>query len=635
MNAPAQVPFAWRIGGPQGSGVLRMALLFARACARGGQEIYSRREYHSNIVGRHSYFDVSVAARPVFSHRETPDLLVSFEAETVARHALAVAPGGLLLHADEPGVALSALRFLDPRLRDDLTTRLDAAGLPPTTDGLLELACRRDVHCLALPYAEWLAQLATEHGGRKAVARAVNTLGVAVSAGWLDLPLADLLWAVARTFAGKPAAIALNQDAARLGWEAGQAARPAAAGPLPAAETPRPRLLLGGHEAVALGKLAGGLGFQTYYPISPASDESAFLEAHGQVPQRGGGRGGPLVLQVEDELAAVGMAAGAALTGARCATATSGPGLSLMTEGLGWAGMNEVPLVITHYQRGGPSTGLPTRTDQGDLLFAIHAGHGEFPRLVLASGDVNDAFHDALRAFDYAERFQLPVLHLLDRALTGCLQTVPRFDPGRHVIDRGLRPGPEAHPRPRFAFTADGISPRPLPDGPGAPFWSTGVEHGEDGRVSEDPVIRERMMEKRARKLETAARAIPVADKLAEFGDPQARLVALTWGSTTGALREALHFLPDLRVIQIRLLWPFPAAELEARLPDDAVLVVVENNYSGQLAELLAARTGRRAAHRVLKYSGRPISAEALLPVLEAIRDGRGEPRMVLRNPLE
>ncbi len=632
MNAPAPLPFAWRIGGPQGSGVLRMALLFARACARGGREIYSRREYHSNIVGRHSYFDVSVAGRPLFSHRETPDLLVSFEAETVARHALAVASGGVLLHADEPGVPLSALRFLDPRLREHLSAELAAGDLPPSTDGLLELARRRGVHCLALPYGDWLARLAAGHGGRKAVAKTVNTLGVAVSAGLLDLPLEDLLWAVAQTFAGKPAVIEMNQDAARLGWEAGRADRPAGTAKLSAAKRKEGRLLLGGHEAVALGKLAAGLGLQTYYPISPASDESAFLEAHTRLPRS---EGGPLVLQVEDELAAVNMAAGGALTGARCATATSGPGLSLMTEGLGWAGMNEVPLVITHYQRGGPSTGLPTRTDQGDLLFAIHAGHGEFPRLVLASGDVNDAFDDALRAFDHAERFQLPVLHLLDRALTGCLQTVPRFRPARHRIERGRLATDAVGAVPRFAFTADGISPRPLPGGPGAPFWTTGVEHGEDGRVSEDPVIREKMMEKRARKLETAARAIPVADKLAEFGDPQARLVALTWGSTTGALREALHFLPELRVIQIRLLWPFPAAELEARLPDDALLVVVENNYSGQLAELLAARTSRRAAHWVLKYSDRPISAEALLPVLEAIRDGRGEPRMVLRNPLE
>ncbi len=624
---------AWRIGGPQGSGVWRGAQLFARACAGGGRAIFSRREYHSNIVGRHSYFDVSVAAHSLYSHRESPHLLVALEAETLARHAAAVTDGGLILHGSEDAdVPLAALRLLDPRLRDHLQARLADEGLPPSTAGLLEQARRRGVRCLALPLREWLEALAQNHGGRKAVARAVNTLAVSASAGLLDLPCADLLEAVARTFAGKPDVLELNRNAARLGWEQGRSLQQAGGPRLPAGREEGERLLLAGHEAVALGKLAAGLGLQTYYPISPATDESQFLEAHARVPQADGARGGPLILQVEDELAAVNMAAGGALTGARCATATSGPGLSLMTEGLGWAGMNEVPLVITHYQRGGPSTGMPTRTDQGDLPFVIHAGHGEFPRLVLASGGVDDAFHDALRAFDYAERYQLPVIHLLDRALTGCLQTVPRFRPERHRIDRGRLAGGPAH---RFAPADDGISPRPVPGGPGAPFWTTGVEHDETGRVSEDPVVRERMMEKRARKLATAAREIPAAEKLAEFGDLDASLVVLTWGSTTGAAREALHAFPALRVVQLRLLWPFPGTELAARLPEAATLVVVENSFSGHLAELIAARLGRQIDHRILKYSGRPISAEALLPALEAIRAGRGEPRMVLRNPLE
>ncbi len=627
---------AWRIGGPQGSGVLRMAQIFARACARGGREIYSRREYHSNITGRHSYFDVCVGSRPLFSHRESPRLLVCLDAETLARHAESVEAPGAILYADSDGdVALDALRLLDTRLRDELNRRLDTDDLPRATSGLLERAARRGIRLHPLPLRAWRARLKSEAGNRKAAQRVLNTLAVAASGRLLGLPEADLQAAVAGAFAHKPDVIDLNRAAVGLAYREFAATASPVTLP-PGCDRPE-RLLLGGHEAVALGKLAAGLGLQTYYPISPASDESAFLEAHASVPLADGNRGGPLVLQVEDELAAVNMAAGGALTGARCATATSGPGLSLMTEGLGWAGMNEVPLVITHYQRGGPSTGMPTRTDQGDLQFVIHGGHGEFPRMVIASGDVSDAFDDALRAFDYAERYQLPVIHLLDRALTGCLQTVPRFDPSRHTIRRS-KPWPgtaDAGSAERFRLTGDGISPRPLPGRPGQQFWTTGVEHGIEGRVSEDPVVREQMMEKRARKLETAAREIPEREKLAVFGDPDAPLTAVTWGSTTGALREVLHDFPALRVLQLRLLWPFPDAELIERLADTDTLVVVENNYSGQLADLIAAHTGHRADHRILKYSGRPISAEALLPALQAIANGKGEARMVLRNPFE
>lgn len=188
-------------------------------------------------------------------------------------------------------------------------------------------------------------------------------------------------------------------------------------------ETSERRLLVNGNQAVALGKLAAGMTFQTYYPISPATDESVYLEAHETFPATNGEEGSVIIVQTEDELAAVTMASGAALTGARSATATSGPGFSLMAEGLGWAGINEVPLVVTLYQRGGPATGMPTRSEQGDWQFAIHAGHGEFPRIVMASGDNTEAFYDAAQAFNYAERYQMLVIHLLDKALASTMQT--------------------------------------------------------------------------------------------------------------------------------------------------------------------------------------------------------------------
>jgi len=412
-------------------------------------------------------------------------------------------------------------------------------------------------------------------------------------------------------------------------------------------QLPEPRgdtagLLLNASQSVALGKLAAGLGFQSYYPIRPASDESVFLEAHNRVPLTNGEESGPLLLQVEDELAAVTMACGAALTGTRSATATSGPGFSLMTEGLGWAGMNEVPLVITLYQRGGPSTGMATRTEQGDLQSAIHGGHGEFPRMVLASGDVEECFYDAAQAFDYAERYQLPVIHLLDKALTSTLQTVPTFEMSRLQIDRGelYRPGHEpASAVPRFALTDSGISPRPLLGQAGGQHWLTGVEHSEYGQVSEDPVMREQMMEKRARKLLQAARDIPADEKLRLYGDIDAAFTIISWGSNKGALLDALERLAregiSARAVQLRLLWPFPGEELEAILATAGPLVMVECNYSGQMNTLFKAQMERGCDHLVVKYSGRPISGEALYQVLQQIHAGKGEARMVLRNSYE
>ncbi len=400
-------------------------------------------------------------------------------------------------------------------------------------------------------------------------------------------------------------------------------------------------IFLNGSQSVALGKLAAGLAFQTYYPISPASDESVFLAAQEPVPLRNGGHTTPVVLQVEDELAAITMACGASLTGARSATSTSGPGFCLMTEGLGWAGMNEVPLVVSLYQRGGPSTGMPTRTEQGDLQFVIHAGHGEFPRLVLASGDIEDCFYDTLQAFNYAERYQLPVIHLLDKALASSSQTLCRFQYEDIQIDRGDRINNGTHTAPvdRFKLTATGISPRPLLGQQNTQHWLSGAEHDVYGQVSEDPVVREQMMEKRMRKQQQILDDLSRQEKLRIYGSEMPQFTILTWGSTKGAVWDAVKRMDqqdiEVRAIQMRLLWPFPVAELADLLADAVPLVIVECNYSGQLNALLREHLGRGADHLLIKYSGRPISGDALFAALQEIHAGNGKPRKVLQNPNE
>ena len=318
-------------------------------------------------------------------------------------------------------------------------------------------------------------------------------------------------------------------------------------------------ILVQGNQSSALEKLTAGCKFQTYYPITPAPDDSEFLEANERVPLLDGNKGSILVIQTEDEIAAITMTIGGALTGTRSATATSGPGFSLMAEALGWAGMNEVPIVVSLYQRAGPATGLPTRHEQGDLLFAIRAGHGEFPRVVFASGDIEESYYDSIKAFNFAEMFQMPVIHMLDKAIANSVTTCRIFDQNKVRIDRGsflenisLDSAQKEQYR-RFRFikgssneydTIDSISPRvPLGTENGI-FWNTGDEHDEEGHISEDPRNRTTMMNKRMSKLKIVLDEIGDEDKaiLYEARDPNAMTV-ISWGSTKGAILDAMDRL--------------------------------------------------------------------------------------------
>jgi 2-oxoglutarate ferredoxin oxidoreductase subunit alpha len=349
----------------------------------------------------------------------------------------------------------------------------------------------------------------------------------------------------------------------------------------------------------------------------------------------------PRIVQMEDEIASITAAAGASLAGARSSTSTSGPGFSLMNEGLGWTGMTEVPLVISLYMRGGPSTGMPTRTDQGDLLFTIHAGHGEFPRIVMASGDVEEAFYDSMQAFNYAERYRLPVIHLLDKHLTSTTQAVKPFDSNRIAIQHSqLVDSSELTGRAApFALDEGEVSPRPLLGQAGNRHWITAVEHSPEGLVSEDPQNREAMMEHRMQKLKMILDDLPRDEKLQYLPADNAVMTLLGWGSVKGALIDARQRLAEQGVaadiILLRLLWPFPADDVQQLLANELPLVAVENSYSGQVDALLRQALGRGADHVIVKYSGRPFTGEQLAAALMQIATEQGQPRMVLRDAYE
>ncbi len=646
---------SWMIGGPQGSGVDSSANTFARACAHAGLNVFGKREYYSNIKGEHSYFTVRASAGTVRSHTDDVHVLATFDAETAFRHIREVVDTGVIIYDPALGkTKVSDIPTIEHRLKGELKTYLIARGVGETLDDMLASAKQRGVTLVPVPYNDLLEQIADEFhvDALSKIARMINMLAVGASLGVVGLEFDFTVQALNDVFRAKKATVDMNASGARRAYEIGKALAPDFGYRLEKIPRKDPRLFLSGSQAGALGKLYGGLRVQTYYPITPASDESEYLEsnevldlnAHAApeledaafVKEKGAS---VLVVQTEDEIAAITMAIGAALTGARAATATSGPGFCLMMEGIGYSSINEIPVVITLYQRAGPSTGMPTRHEQGDLRFALHAGHGDSPRILLASGDFEEMIRDGLLSFNYAERYQMPVIHMVDKALANNSGTIAppelsdlRIDRGRMVLD-GNGFGPE-HPYHRFELGDNPVSPRAVIGQHGTLFWNTGDEHDETGHITEDPVLRDLMMEKREAKLQLAAKEIPDAVKYHYFGAKDAQTVIVSWGSTKGPILDALDRLlaekESVGFLQMRLLNPFPSEAILAHLAKAKHRVDIEMNFGAQLAGLIRERTGVDMTHLVLKYNGRPMSHDEVYEAVKGIIHGKVAHRTVM-----
>jgi len=323
---------------------------------------------------------------------------------------------------------------------------------------------------------------------------------------------------------------------------------------------------------------------------------------------------------VENEIAAVNMVAGASYAGVRTMTATSGGGFCLMSEGLGMIGMTETSPVIVLVQRPGPSTGLPTYTAQGDLRFAIHASQGEFPRVVIAPGDVEESFYTTLEAFNLAEKFQIPALIISDKYLAESNGTSEPFDQNRIGIDRGHfitedeYAGEEEYKRHKF--TENGISPRAMPGTKGVIVRTNADEHNEFGYTTEDPVLATKMADKRFKKLDALTKELENYETVKFYGPGEAEATILAWGSTKGPIREAMKILSkeDITVnyLQIVYLTPFPAGKIQRIIQSAKKTIVVENSKTSQLSSLIREHLLTTVDHKILKYDGRPFNPEAL-----------------------
>src|SRR5690606_20611458 len=479
-----------------------------------------------------------------------------------------------------------------------------------------------------------LSRLAARHGSKVMM----NTAALGAAAGLLGVDLEPIASVIHDNFGRKGSRVAeANQEVLRAArdWaaaelarrEGGQAGGNGQDGQAPSAFRYRlgprgpvtgRRMAIHGNHALALGAVAGGCRFAAAYPMTPGTSLFEFLTAHSH-------RTGVVTKHAEDEIAAMCMVVGAAHAGARALTTTSGGGFSLMVEALGMAGMVELPVVIVVAQRGGPSTGLPTRTEQGDLLFAVHASQGEFPRIVLAPGTIEDCFEAGWRAFNLAESFQCPVIILTDQYLASSLRDLPAgaLDRRGVVIDRGpVLTASDldalAEPYLRFRDTPSGVSPRAIPGHPKGVYALTTDEHDEESHITEEIGSRVQQMAKRMRKLDSAAAAMRGPRW---YGPPDAEVTLICWGSLYGPCRGAVDRAAaagrSVNMLHFSDLWPLPEDEVNMALAMVNRAVAVEQNYSGQFARLLRMVTGFEVEATLNKFDGRQFTPGEILEGLE------------------
>jgi 2-oxoglutarate ferredoxin oxidoreductase subunit alpha len=563
----------WAIGGEAGDGIASTGKIFAQALSRAGRHVFTSKDFASRIRGGYTAYKIRTSTDRVQSVVDRLDILVALTQRTIDENRDELHDGSIVIYDGE--------RSWD-------------ADVPEGVVGV-------DVP---------LKSLAEDAGG--AIMRNIVALGAACEIA--AFPIENLDESLEKRFAGKgEKLVENNKEAARLGEEYVQDNYD----DLPEYNldtTDEDYVLLNGDEAIGMGAIAAGCRFYAGYPITPATDVMEYLT--GRIDQYGG-----TVVQAEDELSAINMALGAARSGARAMTATSGPGIDLMTETFGLVATSETPLVICDVMRSGPSTGMPTKQEQGDLNMALYGGHGEVPRFVVAPTTIAECFHRTIEAFNLAEKYQLPVYLVADLALAVTEQTFRpevfamdevEIDRGKVVdeddIDQYLDEQDRFQPH---YDAADGVSPRAFPGTEGGAHMSTGLEHNELGRRTEDTDERVRQVDKRNRKVETAKQEEDFDYR--EFGSEDADTLVISWGSNEGAMVEALDLLEDrgtdVRFISVPYIFPRPDLTEAVEAADE--VIVVECNEQGQFADLLEHDTLTRLK-RVNKYNGIRFKADEL-----------------------
>jgi 2-oxoglutarate ferredoxin oxidoreductase subunit alpha len=531
----------------------------------------------SRIRGGHNFYQLRVSEAPLYSHTDEVHVLIAMVPETIKRYGYEVVAGGAVIY--------------------DESLEVDEDGLRDS-----------EVNLFSAP----LVQIAEETGSKVMA----NTAALGVAAGVTGYDFEPMASVIRDNFARKGQDVVdANLKVAQRAYDFGQKHYADAFGyKLEPVDAPA-RMVINGNQAICLGALLGGCRFVAAYPMTPATSIIEWMSAHAN-------EYGLVTKHAEDELAAILMAIGANHMGVRGMVATSGGGFSLMVESLGLAAMTETPVVIVESQRPGPATGMPTRTEQGDLQFVLHASQGEFPRVVLAPGTIEDCFYAGWQAFNLAEEIQGPVIILIDNFLSNSVRSIERsafhFEDVR--VDRGELLTEEELDKlsgdyKRYDFTETGVSPRALPGHLNAVFQACSDEHDEYGNFEdEDAENRARMVQKRLRKLEVAKEEMraPVL-----CGPEEADVTLIGWGSSYGPIREAVDRLNaegrSANALHFADVWPFPEDKAVPLLKSARRLVAVEANATGQFARLLRAYTGVQVDNRISRFDGRPFSPEYIL----------------------
>ncbi len=560
--------FTIKIGGEAGQGLVSVGNILLQAIAKEGWYLFSNQDYESRIRGGHNFYQIRLAPVPCHAMERKVDCLVAFDRETLRLHEGELKENGVVI--------------VDSSLVEEEPPKENYVPIP-------------------------FRVLAKEVGKSPLMANAA-----AAGAIWAFLKedtstLKDVL---AGMFEKKGMdVVARNQETAQRGFEEVLKLRRGILRPL-GPENKTPKLLLKGNEALPLGAIAAGVQFMGAYPMTPATGVTEFIAKHAQDL-------GIVMEQAEDEIAAVNMCIGASYAGARTLTATSGGGFALMTEALGLAGSAEIPLVVINAMRPGPSTGLPTRTEQGDLRYALGASSGDFPKAIFSPGDVTEAFYLMAHAFNLAEAYQMPVMVLSDQYLADSHETVEPFCLSSFSIDYGAQIKESEKDYKRYEETESGVSPRLLPGGSEGLVVCAGDEHDCEGHLIEDASLRRVMMEKRMRKLKgVKAEVLPPV----VWGDEDYTLCLISFGSTKGVLKETTKLLQERGVkvkgVHLPQVYPLPP-QIEEYFLSGAEVFVVEGNFSGQLEALLRQELLKAPTGSVRRFDGRPLDPDYILEHLK------------------
>lgn len=562
------------IGGEAGAGIMESGNLLAKYALKNGLYTFMASEYPSLIRGGHNFSVVHISTDEIHCLSQGIDLLIALNEETITLHWHELRKGSAVIYDS------------------------DVISLEKTSD---------DVILHGLP----LTSIAKESGGPP-IMRNTVAIGAAIAIIQGDFTVLEKI--LQDTFAKKGQEIIdSNVKAALKGLRYIQGQHDETFGFAIEHKTPNPEnILINGNDAISIGAIRAGLKFAAIYPMTPTTSILEYLAANQNNYNM-------VIKEPEDEISAIIMSIGASAAGVRSLTATSGGGFCLMTEGMGMAGIAETPLVVVEGMRSGPSTAMPTKTEQSDLDFVLTPGHGEFPHVVLTPGDAGECLKETFNAFNIADKYQLPVVILTDKYLSSSISVMEKPNNLHWTIDRG-KYAKESADYKRYQYSEDGISPRSLPGIPGMLNHFNSYEHDEAGHDNDDTQERINMITKRMKKIDTLAADLP---EPVVYGPKEADITIIGWGSNKGIILDALKMLEEegVKANYLHLLYvkPFPAVTVSNAIDEARESLIVENNYTGQMARYIRAATGRKIKHKLLKYDGNPFYPEEIIAKVKSI----------------